>query len=167
MDFLYRSEHANEHERALAFKIVQDFSDALVRSLVRSIRLALQSDTGLVNPSLSGVDHADFYGLRDLWDKICVLSRKMDSVYWEWYEDRVQSEAYRRIKSLERHELQCLWMHTKEFESHVRKHPHWDSDDIEIGAFDLNSIAQYVRDEVLHEARHWDNERIRKNEEHW
>ena len=165
MDLLHRSKYASEEERALAFKIVQAFSDALVKSLVRSIRHSLQQDTGLVHPSLDGVDHADFYGLRDLWDKICVLSRTMDSAYWECYEDRVQSEALKRVKKLKYHEQQCLWMCTDEFEADARSD--FYQDDVEIGVPYLNEVACYVRDEVLREARHWENERIRKNEEHW
>lgn len=143
-----------------AIFIVKELSEHVTTKLVRSIRLELQSDTGLVDPSLDGVDHFDFRELRDIWDKICVQVRCVESPYWEWYESRIETEALRCINDLEAHEIQALWFRTEEFS-------YLDFDSVqEALAPDHKAIALYITRKVLTEAGRWTNDRIRANLEH-
>jgi hypothetical protein len=132
------------------FTIVRALAERLCQRITRSTIRGLQD----MDAKLSGDDSE----LENPWDEICAQVQYEESIYWDVYQETIQTFVAGEVEALQSFERDAIWLQTPQGDD-------WASDDDEsreqypVVIDDI--VAYIISDHVLAEAGRWSNPNIR------
>lgn len=131
-------------------RIVSEIADACSGRLVKRVVRRLQR----IPITLSGEDS----GLQNAWDDTCAQVQQEQSVFWEMFDEMVESAIEAELGKMVRYELEALWIETDEGVE-------WSGTDEAEGARAAPStptVVSAIKMKVYGRASDWTNARLRE-----
>lgn len=131
--------------------LVKEFAEEIAERITKRTVFALQK----IKNTLSGDDS----GLKNAWDEICVQVQYEESLFWNTYDEIVQSFVLAYIEELKSYEKLAIWLQTEQgwgwaydYDGQSDEHP----------SVFIEDIVQYITQEYIYsKARDWSNNRIK------
>lgn len=143
-------------------KILLDISKELSKSL--SKKITRQTIKWMQNLD----SKLDQYYLVNLWDDVCYQLQREQSYYWRHYDDMIMVYVISRIKELNKHEANAIWLQTEDsYDYLIEMNDNKISVDSEFESLKssicVNDIARYIVNKYVYtQAENWRNDKLRK-----